>query len=425
MSSLSKSATTPASPSLYSLITASKQNKAAEVLAIGFLVGNAVIGGIRRYREHKRNQRTVSLRFEEGTTEYRWLCRWLAEQPKIEDGTSGRSFVVTHLDCGDACVPRALGDNKPAEISRRAWALLPENFQGYRFENLTLSIEREQPQKGSDSFASRRVVILTCVTRDMPSVERLLAAIYDAGTRSDGREIVPRVLTWGHWEEWSEVRKAPLNRMPVLPQGILDEMARDMEWFLKNEEWYQSVGVPYRRGYLFHGIPGSGKTTTAIALAARFRKDIYVLPLDGLSDEKLLQAINRAGRDGIILIEDIDCASVTNERETQTASWKKESPTLQGLLNAIDGAATPEGRIVIGTTNRRDVLDKALIRPGRIDRQWEFVHADHDQTLELCHRFGLNGEAAALAREWTAEKLSMAAVQERLIEKCGLGKQQP
>lgn len=67
------------------------------------------------------------------------------------------------------------------------------------------------------------------------------------------------------------------------------------------------------------------------------------------------------------------------------------------------------------------MLDPALIRPGRFDREVEFSHADFDQAAELCRRFGMNGEAEAIAHKWVKEELSMAAVQQRLIEQCGLG----
>lgn len=396
-----------------------------EALTMGFLAAQAIVGAYRKMRQHRIEQQTVQLKFKEDTEEYVWLCRWLAKQPRIEDESRGRVFTARHLDGNGRshgiCAPCSPCD-QPAEDSRRAaWALIPDNLQGFRFEGLIISIAKEEPRRDDVSSYYTRTVVLSCITRDMGAVERLLASIHDAGTEESKVPHVPRVMALTTWGDWTEVRKAPANRTPVLPKGILESLTADVKWFIENEGWYHSVGVPYRRGYLFHGIPGSGKTTTAISLASQFKRDIYILPLEGLSDEKIMQAIRGAGRDGVLVIEDIDCASVSNERETQQASTVKSAPTLMGLLNAIDGAATPEGRILIATTNRRDVLDKALIRPGRFDRQFEFTHADYHQILELCRRFGLNGESEPTAEQWHSENLSMATVQQRLIERCGLG----
>jgi hypothetical protein len=396
-----------------------------ETLAIGVMVAQAAYSGINKWRERRAQMRTVTLKFREDTPEYQWLCKWLAKQPRLSDESRGRTFSAKHLDSCDGrlSAPTAFSDEPPDASARRtAWALIPDNIQGFKFEDITLGISKDDAPKQDDmrSFLARTVT-LTCVTRDMVAVERLLASIHDAGHEESKIPHVPRVMALTTWGDWSEVRKAPANRTPVLPKGILESLMADVKWFAENEGWYHSVGVPYRRGYLFHGIPGSGKTTTAISLASKFNRDIYVLPLEGLSDEKLMQAVRHAGRDGVLVIEDIDCASVSNERETQTQAKSKDTPTLMGLLNAIDGVATPEGRILIATTNRREVLDKALIRPGRFDREFSFSHADYHQILELCRRFGLNGESEPTAEQWHSESLSMATVQQRLIEKCGLG----
>lgn len=391
---------------------------------MGFLAAQAVWGAFRKIRQQRIEQRTVTLKFKEDTEEYSWLCRWLSKQPRIEDESRGRVFTAKHADGrGGRGLCGPCDTSSSQEQSRRdEWALIPDNLQGFKFEDLIISIAKDEPQRGKGFQAYfTRTVVLSAVTRDMGAIDRLLASIHDAGNEASKTPHIPRVMALTPWGDWTEVRKAPSNRTPVLPKGILESLTADVKWFVENEGWYHSVGVPYRRGYLFHGIPGSGKTTTAISLASHFNRDIYVLPLDGLSDEKIMQAIRSAGRDGVLVIEDIDCAAVSNERETQQVAATKDSPTLMGLLNAIDGVATPEGRILIATTNRREVLDKALIRPGRFDREFEFTHADYHQILELCRRFGLNGESEPAAEQWHSEGLSMATVQQRLIEKCGLG----
>jgi chaperone BCS1 len=113
--------------------------------------------------------------------------------------------------------------------------------------------------------------------------------------------------------------------------------------------------------------------------------------------------------DSLLLLEDIDCA--WNER---AAKDDAKTLTFSGLLNVLDGAATPEGRVTFMTTNHKGKLDDALIRPGRVDQQLEFKNATTEQIRELGHRF--NKSAAIDAEAWAGEQISMAQVQERLIQ---------
>lgn len=404
---------------VHRMLSLSRKPTKAEAFAVGFLAVQASVNLFQKWQKARVERDTVVLKFTEGSEEYRWLVAWLSRQPRLEEESQGRQFVVRHLHSSNRLESCTNAQQEP-ESRPNEWSLVPDAIANFRFEGLTLSVSRGEPQKDLDRMLLSREVVLSCVTRDMEAINRLLRSIYEVGNESRSEKVIPKVCVLNYWGEWDVVRNAPTNRNPVLSEGVMDSLKADLSWFLGNEEWYHSVGVPYRRGYLFHGIPGSGKTTTAIALAAAFRKHIYILPLAGMNDSRLLKAINSADRDSLLLLEDIDCISVANDRDTRTGS-ADEKLTLQGLLNALDGVASKDGRLVIATTNRREVLDRALIRPGRFDREFEFTHADHYQIAELCRRFGLHGEEEGLARRWHDEKVSMATVQQRLLERCGVG----
>ena len=172
----------------------------------------------------------------------------------------------------------------------------------------------------------------------------------------------------------------------ILDVDVKTELVDDIKAFLDGEKWYQSMGIPYKRGYLLHGPPGTGKSSIVLAIANMAKYNIYHLNLSMItSDAMLNDAFVRMPHKCVVVFEDIDCMSdITHTRhgqeqrksklQAQTAANtkqpledEKKTFTLSALLNHIDGFGATHGRIIIMTTNHTDVLDAALIRPGRAD----------------------------------------------------------
>ncbi|GJJ07006.1 hypothetical protein Clacol_001204 [Clathrus columnatus] len=206
-------------------------------------------------------------------------------------------------------------------------------------------------------------------------------------------EDVISIYSPGNFSEWSRTssrRKRPLKSV-ILEPKIKDAVLADALEFLDNEEWYVERGIPYRRGYLLVGL------------------DVYIVSLSkpDLNDSKLNALFCAMPPRSILLIEDIDAVfqKVTAVRKTVAATLSKNDDfdrgmlrndndnerlgnvTLSGLLNALDGIAASEGRLLFATTNCVTALDEALIRPGRMDVHVEFTNATSWQAKELFRSF--------------------------------------
>ncbi len=165
----------------------------------------------------------------------------------------------------------------------------------------------------------------------------------------------------------------------ILRDNQLDVLLQDLNQFLDSEADYARLGIPYHRGYLFHGPPGTGKTTIAKALSSHFKISMYYMPLGDLdSDFKILEAFANIDAGSIILLEDVDVFRTATER-----SDNNNTASLTGLLNATDGVYTPHGLITIMTTNQVEAIDDALLREGRMDMRLEIDYADEDQVERL------------------------------------------
>lgn len=200
--------------------------------------------------------------------------------------------------------------------------------------------------------------------------------------KEEGRTVIYTSKT-GYWKKFGSPRpKRPLSSV-ILKDGLKESILEDIRHFLNSSKWYYERGIPYRRGYLLHGPPGTGKTSLVSALAGELGMSICVINLNNfdLNDEQLVMLFNQTpGKKCILLIEDIDVAPSSVSRE----KIHTKGISLSGLLNAIDGIAGQEGRILFMTTNRPEQIDSALTRPGRVDMK---VHIDLTTKYQLKYLF--------------------------------------
>lgn len=198
----------------------------------------------------------------------------------------------------------------------------------------------------------------------------------------------------------------------VLDSFIKKDVVDDITNYIRSEDWYQTMGLSYKRGYMFYGPPGTGKTSMVLALATEGKRDIYSLDLSKMtSDADLDQAFEQLPDNCLVLLEDVDAMGTTTHTREQkqknvdaskvasaeppTAETiasallgvedirQKNGVSLSALLNHLDGVGSNHGRIFVLTTNHPEVLDPALVRPGRIDMKIHLGLCNRDQLRQF------------------------------------------
>lgn len=174
-------------------------------------------------------------------------------------------------------------------------------------------------------------------------------------------------------------------------QALVEECDR----WLRSEEWFRERGVPWRRGVLLYGGPGTGKTSLLRAIAEFLDVPIFVLDLGTMNNQELKQNWSSAVTSApcMVAIEDID--GIFHGREN-TMGENGGGLTFDALLNTIDGLDRANGVLLAITTNRIDKVDPALgrpiegtqdsTRPGRIDRVIEMLNPDEDGRRKIALR---------------------------------------
>ena len=323
-----------------------------------------------------------------------------------------RGYIVSVASDDEAfvAVGRAVLKLMPDQRRRRIQARTERNFQGpteviAAYEatkpetiviggyKVRVSIERGAGRRGagaddvalSSSLAaamrSMQPDRLTLWTSHGEAANAIMAFIQEAVMVSRQEKTGPKLWVASSWGEWSNFDDAQCRDLEtvVLPDGKREALVDDLKFFLAQEANYVRLGLPWHRGYLLYGPPGTGKTSLVRAIASHLGLDLYCVPLtDVRTDANLSSLLRSVKARSVLLFEDLDTAIAARDRDAE-----KPGVSTSGLLNALDGVATPHGLITFMTTNRRETLDPALLRAGRCDKQFKLDYLDDDQLRRL------------------------------------------
>ncbi|EDV07956.1 mitochondrial chaperone BCS1 [Saccharomyces cerevisiae RM11-1a] len=300
-------------------------------------------------------QMIVDLEIQSKDKSYAWFLTWMAKHPqRVSRHLSVRTNYIQH-------------DN--GSVSTK-FSLVPGPGNHWiRYKGAFILIKRERSAKMIDiaNGSPFETVTLTTLYRDKHLFDDILNEAKDIALKTTEGKTVIYTSFGPEWRKFGQPKAKRMLPSVILDSGIKEGILDDVYDFMKNGKWYSDRGIPYRRGYLLYGPPGSGKTSFIQALAGELDYNICILNLseNNLTDDRLNHLMNNMPERSILLLEDIDAAF--NKRSQTDEQGFHSSVTFSGLLNALDGVTSSEETITFMTTNHPEKLDAAIMRPGRID----------------------------------------------------------
>jgi hypothetical protein len=349
-------------------------------LALAFAAGQAAWPGVNWLRGKVREQRTYTVKVAGNDGIYDELHEWvLGLLPPREQ----RALVAWSVKR-----PPMFDSQEVSGLPGRPTALRLR-YDGSRQQAVTVAGHRIMvlvtdgtPQAEAGGHWRPPEIVFTAST--LAGRRALLGEIEQVLRQSQRTARKPSIRMLDQWGDWERLDDLPPRELDsvILPAGQAERLAADVARFLDSEALYARRCIPWHRGHLYEGPPGTGKTSVARAIASRFGMDVWWLPLaDVKRDGDLLRVVGRISPRSMLLLEDVDVFHAVTNRDDDGAL------TLSGLLNTLDGLVTPHGLLTVLTTNTPEVIDPAVIRPGRVDLVEHFGLADADQAARLISRF--------------------------------------
>ena len=333
-----------------------------------------------------RRRLLVDVEISKTDASYKWVLNWLLAQRQAQPSTIITNSLTRmhHLSMSTTQTASSNG------VVHTKFSLEP----GYgrhiiRHKNAYISVNREKQSSANHQTGEpHETVTLTTLYAHRFIFQDIFQEAHGLARMAQEGKTVMYKNDMTEWKISGDPRrKRPLESV-ILDRGVKERIVDDVKEFLRSRQWYVDRGIPYRRGYLLYGLPGSGKSSFIQALAGELDFGIALVNLSerGVTDDRLQALMTSLPARTLLLLEDADAAFM-NRRQVESDGYSGATVTFSGLLNALDGVAAGEERIAFLTTNHIDRLDPALIRPGRVDMTVRIGEATRYQAAEMWDRF--------------------------------------
>jgi len=248
-----------------------------------------------------------------------------------------------------------------------------------------------------DEFSIYSTYTISCNQEDFPIFEKFIDSSIkyynkyyaEHNLRNDKIKLYLSSDEGGYFSCLGTRNKRSLDTI-YLPSKQKKAMIDDLKNFLdeKTTIKYKKLGITHKRTYLFEGIPGAGKSSFIMALASQFGFNLAIISFTPkMTDNDLIRMLRsleeKEENKVFIIFEDMDC--IFKERKSNDEN--RNMVTFSGILNALDGITTRDNMICFITTNYKQNLDSALIRPGRVDYIMRFDYINKEQVIDIFTTF--------------------------------------
>ncbi len=244
----------------------------------------------------------------------------------------------------------------------------------------------------------RRVIVVSSWKLTVPQLQQYVTDLCQF--QLDAKEIkmfivktIPGKQDKNDTFAWEQIRVKTNKRLcnTIVSDTVEKELVHDLQQFMNSEQWYNEKGIPWKRGYILYGKPGTGKTSMIKSIAAEYNMPVFVLDFSTVNTNKefctLMNKINHfsGNKPYILAFEDMDRSLF------ETGFYREQRVSFSCFLNEIDGLNETPGRLLFITGNDKSKFDDpeklVLFRPGRVDVTVNIDHCDYNQLMKLLIHF--------------------------------------
>ena len=285
------------------------------------------------------------------------------------------SQVVSDINSGDVSYANLIDKNQTIQITTKSGERLQASWVGNQGQELASILQKKQPSNGYNVQVPSGNGLLSVIFSFVPYILIILIFFFLLNQMQGGGS---RVMNFGKSKAKLITKDTPKTTFAdVAGADEAIEELQEIKEFLQTPGKFQAIGAKIPKGVLLYGPPGTGKTLLARAVAGEAGVPFYSISGSdfvemfvgvGASRVRDLFEQAKANAPAIVFVDEID--AVGRHRGAGFGGGHDErEQTLNQLLVELDGFDVKGGVIVIAATNRPDILDPALLRPGRFDRQ--------------------------------------------------------